>query len=148
MMEQTDTATEQEITLHLPSDITIVIVEDDRGHYILTEKCLRQAGASNEIIWFEDGQAALDFFFDEGFNSHRPRCIVLLDIRLPKIDGTVVLKKMKADPKLESIPIIMLTTSEDRQIAAECYKLGCEAHVIKPPGKVLLRAIERLKDRM
>lgn len=139
---------EMEMNITLPKYVVIVIVEDDRGHYLLTKKCLRQAGIENEIIWLEDGQSALDYFFNETFNNSHQKYIVLLDIRLPKHDGTVVLKKMKADPKLQSIPVIMLTTSEDRQIAANCYELGCEAHVVKPPGKVLLRAIERVKQRL
>lgn len=148
MTEETKTVETAEIKVTLPENVVIVIVEDDRGHYLLTKKCLQNAGINNEIVWLEDGSAALDFFLKELPGHDHKKYIVLLDIRLPKIDGTIVLEKMKQDQRLEDIPVIMLTTSEDRAVANHCYELGCEAHVIKPPGNVLLKAIERVKMRL
>lgn len=148
MTEETKTLEKAEIQITLPENVAVVIVEDDRGHYLLTKKCLRGAGIENEIIWLEDGRAALDFFFNDPPANPSVKYIVLLDIRLPKIDGTIVLEKLKKDERFEDIPVIMLTTSEDRAVANHCYELGCEAHVIKPPGTVLLKAIERLKMRL
>lgn len=148
MTEEDKVLEETKMTLELPSHVSIVIVEDDSGHYVLTKNCLRGAGIFNEIIWLEDGQAAMNFFWDENFRKDHQKYIILLDIRLPKIDGTVILEKLKKDENFEGIPIIMLTTSEDQQVARECYELGCDAHVVKPPGMVLLKAIERIKMRL
>ena len=148
MTRHTEPLTKAEETVSLPRNVSIVIVEDDRGHYLLTKHCLREGGVSNNIIWLEDGGAAMDFFFNNGQIPPQQKYLVLLDIRLPKVDGTVILEKMKQDESLSSIPVIMLTTSEDRQVANHCYELGCEAHVIKPPGPVLLKAIERIRRRL
>ncbi|HOK95943.1 MAG TPA: response regulator [Anaerohalosphaeraceae bacterium] len=130
--------------LSVRQDIGIVIAEDDPGHYVLARNCLRSAGITNEILWFEDGQAVLDFF--SKLDRKGGRYILLLDIRMPKVDGMKVLETIKKDPVLRDIPVIMLTTSEDQELAKHCYDLGCEAHIIKPPGKVLLKAIERLSQ--
>jgi len=133
----------------LRDNIVILIVEDDQGHYALAEYCLRKAGIQNEILWFEDGQKILDFLNGDGHpRKNGNKYIMLLDIKMPKLDGIEVLKKIKSDGQLMDISIIMLTTSEDQHIAAKCYDLGCDAHIIKPPGKVLLKAIERVARRI
>lgn len=140
MTAQTDAEPQRPLTVR--QDISILIAEDDAGHYVLARNCLRNAGLTNKILWFEDGQAVLDFFY--GPERKKGRYILLLDIRMPKVDGMKVLEMLKKDPALQDIPVIMLTTSEDQELAKRCYDLGCEAHIIKPPGKVLLKAIERL----
>ncbi len=147
MTEETKTPEETFLDVKLPPYVVIVIVEDDRGHYLLTKNCLRQAGITNEIVWLEDGQAAIDFFFDPDGNEQK-KYLLLLDIRLPGVDGITVLKKLKQDDTLQAIPVIMLTTSEDRDVADHCYEVGCDAHVIKPPGNVLLKNIQRIKMRL
>ena len=148
MKEETELLESTDLQVTLPDNVVIVIVEDDRGHYLLTQKCLQAAGITNPIVWLEDGSAALDFFFKDPSRRDHVKYLVLLDIRLPKIDGTVVLEKLKKDERFEQVPVIMLTTSEDQQLAHQCYELGCEAHIIKPPGTVLLKAIQRLKIRL
>ena len=147
MTNEIKTLTKEEITVTLPKNVVIVIVEDDEGHYLLTRTCLRNAGLSNEIVWLEDGRRAIDFFFGDAFGKDHAKYIILLDIRLPKVDGTRVLDTLKKDEKCQEIPVIMLTTSEDQELARQCYKLGCDAHVVKPPGTALLQAIKRLKTR-
>lgn len=144
MNNETQICTETEMKVKLPSNATIVIVEDNRGHYLLTKNCLREAGIENEIVWLEDGQAALDFFFSETSENNHQGYILLLDIKLPKVEGTVILEKLKSDKKRARIPVIMLTTSQEDESTQRCYDLGCESHVVKPPGKALLTAIERL----
>jgi CheY-like chemotaxis protein len=110
---------------------TILIVEDDEGHAILIRENLQAAGVQNPIEHFRDGQTALDFFA-----SGRPRptetCIVLLDIRMPKVDGIEVLRRMKADPQLRTIPVIMLTTTDDIREVQRCHQLGCNGYIQKP----------------
>ena len=137
----------ESITLKLRKEIVLFIVEDDQGHYLLIKNCLRRAGIDNEIVWFEDGQAAMDYVFSENSLDSSKRYIMLLDIRMPKVDGLKVLEQLKQNDVTKEIPVIMLTTSEDRDVARQCYELGCFAHIIKPPGDVLLRAIQRVCER-
>ena len=110
---------------------TILIVEDDEGHAILIRENLEAAGLSNRIEHFHDGQAVLDYF-----KTRRPRAgetyIVLLDIRMPKVDGIEVLRRMKADPDLQILPVIMLTTTDDLLEVQRCHQLGCRGYIQKP----------------
>jgi len=123
--------------------------QSDHNHYILTEYCLRKAGIQNEIIWFEDGQATLDFLNGDGHpREHSNKYIMLLDIKMPKVNGIDILKELKTNEHLMDISTIMLTTSDDHHLVAECYELGCQAHIVKPPGKVLIKAIERVAQRI
>jgi CheY-like chemotaxis protein len=110
---------------------TILIVEDDEGHAILIRENLEAAGVPNRIEHFTDGQAVLDFF------ARRPPTpnesyIVLLDIRMPKVDGIEVLRRMRADPQLRLLPIIMLTTTDDVRDVQRCHQLGCSGYIQKP----------------
>ena len=91
---------------------TILIVDDDEGHAILIRENLEAAGLSNRIRHFRDGQAILDFFFKD-HPAPGDAFLVLLDIRMPKIDGIEVLRRLKADPGLRKLPVIMLTTTDD-----------------------------------
>src|SRR3954465_4380962 len=95
--------------VHYP---TILIVDDDEGHAILIRENLEAAGLKNKIEHFRDGQAILDFF-NQGRPSNTESYLILLDIRMPKVDGIEVLRRLKADPKLRNLPVIMLTTTDD-----------------------------------
>jgi len=110
---------------------TILIVDDDEGHAILIRENLEAAGLTNRIQHFPDGQAILDFFF-----ARRPpgadTFLVLLDIRMPKVDGIQVLRQLKADPDLRTLPVIMLTTTDDIREVERCYQLGCNGYIQKP----------------
>ncbi len=110
---------------------TIFIVEDDEGHAILIRENLAEAGVRNPIEHFRDGQAVLDFFA-----AKRPvqneNYIILLDIRMPKIDGIEVLRRVKGDPTLRKIPVIMLTTTDDVREVERCHQLGCNGYIQKP----------------
>ncbi len=132
-------------------NVVILIVEDDEGHYILTKHCLRQADISNEILWFADGQEVLDFLYKQGDGDkldEAKKYLMLLDIRLPKVDGMKILETIKKDDKLQKIPVIMLTTSDDQLQAGVCYELGCNAHIIKPVGDVLIKAVQWAGQRL
>jgi CheY-like chemotaxis protein len=110
---------------------TILIVDDDEGHAILIRQNLESAGLENRIEHFRDGQAILDFFF-----NHRHRAsetyLILLDIRMPKVDGIEVLRRLKADPEFRKLPVIMLTTTEDTREVERCHQLGCSVYIQKP----------------
>jgi CheY-like chemotaxis protein len=109
----------------------ILIVDDDEGHAILIRENLEAAGLRNPIEHFRDGQAILDFFAQRPHGSQES-FIVLLDIRMPKIDGIEVLRRLKADPEMSKLPIIMLTTTDDSREVERCYELGCNVYIQKP----------------
>lgn len=116
-------------------EVVILMVEDDEGHARLAEKNLRRAGINNEFLRFKDGQEVLDFLFQETEGQNREMngaYLVLLDIRLPKIDGIEVLRRIKQDEELRKIPIIMLTTMDDPREVDACHRLGCSHYIVKP----------------
>jgi CheY-like chemotaxis protein len=109
----------------------ILIVDDDEGHAILIRENLEAAGLTNRIEHFRDGQAVLDFFFKDSHPKDETY-LVLLDIRMPKVDGIEVLRRLKADPELRKLPIIMLTTTDDTREVERCHELGCSVYIQKP----------------
>lgn len=114
---------------------TILIVEDDEGHAILIRENLEMAGLKNPVRHFRDGQAILDYFFDKSgkaVRGHDGTYLVLLDIRMPKVDGIEVLRRLKADSNLRTLPVIMLTTTDDTREVQRCHDLGCNVYVQKP----------------
>lgn len=116
-------------------EVVILIAEDDEGHAELIRRNLERAGIANPIIHFRDGRAAVDFLFCEGNGPHRTAgdaYVLLLDIRMPKLDGTGVLARIKADPILKKIPVIMVTTTDDPREIALCHELGCSHYITKP----------------
>jgi len=120
-----------------PRAPVILIVDDDEGHAVLVRDSLLEAGLSNRIEHFPDGQAVLDFFFPNakgtaGAMEKDQPYLVLLDIRMPKVDGVEVLRRLKADKELRKLPIIMLTTTEDPREVARCHDLGCNVYLQKP----------------
>lgn len=118
-------------------EVVIIMAEDDEGHAALMERNLRRSGLTNEIIKFKDGEETLNFFLREGEGPHRVsgvRYILLLDIRMPKVDGVTVLRRLKQDPELIKIPVIILTTTDDPREVEECHRLGCSNYITKPVG--------------
>jgi len=118
-------------------NVTLLIAEDDDGHAELIEENLRDSGLENVIIRFRDGQEVLDFLF-AGPSKTAPRrlpggtYVLLLDIRMPRVDGVEVLRQLKQSPELKSMPVIMLTTTDDPQEIQSCYSLGCNCYITKP----------------
>ncbi|TVQ41075.1 MAG: response regulator [Spirochaetaceae bacterium] len=116
-------------------EVTILVAEDDAGHAGLVRKNLTRAGITNEIKHFADGQAIVDFLFCRGDGEHRSphgAYVLLLDIRMPKLDGTEVLRLIKADPELRKIPVVMITTTDDPREVERCHQLGCSSYITKP----------------
>ena len=116
-------------------EVVILVVEDDNGHARLIEKNLRRAGIRNEMLRFEDGQKILDFLFHRGEGRKREDYtpyLLLLDIRIPKIDGVEVLRQIKQDDELRKVPVIMLTTTDDPREVDVCHSLGCSHYIVKP----------------
>ena len=113
----------------------ILIVDDDEGHALFVRDHLLEAGLNNRIEHFRDGQAVLDFLFRRGrgpFREENQPYLVLLDIRMPKVDGIEVLRQLKADQELHKLPVIMLTTTDDPREVERCHALGCSSYIVKP----------------
>lgn len=116
-------------------EVVILVADDDDGHAGLIRKNLSRAGITNDIMRFRDGQETVDFLFCRGEGPHRKRgvpYILLLDIRMPKLDGTDVLRAVKSHAELKKIPIIMITTTDDPREVEMCHALGCSNYVTKP----------------
>lgn len=116
-------------------EVDIVIAEDDEGHATLIRKNLKRSGVSNRILWFKDGQKTLDFFFSIGDGPHREigtPYLLLLDLRMPKVDGVEVIRQLKQDSELRKIPIIVITTTDDPREVENCHSLGCSNYITKP----------------
>ncbi len=119
----------------MTQEVVILIADDDAGHARLIEKNLQRAGLHNPVLRFEDGQDILDFLFRRGSGSKRmPEVpyLLLLDIRMPKVDGVEVLRQIKADVELRKLPVSMLTTTDDPREVAHCHALGCGNYIVKP----------------
>jgi CheY-like chemotaxis protein len=114
--------------------VRIVIAEDDDGHALLIERNLRRAGIGNELVRCADGQEVLDFFIGNGEPGREPDTpyLLLLDIRMPKVDGIDVLKRLKSDAELRKVPVIMLSTMDDPREVDRCHELGCSHYITKP----------------
>lgn len=119
----------------MTEEVVILIADDDAGHARLIEKNLRRVGLHNPVHRFDNGEAILDFLSGRGSGPKRAsemQCLLLLDIRMPKMDGVEVLQRIKADSELRKMPVIMLTTTDDPREVARCHSLGCSSYIVKP----------------
>lgn len=116
----------------MDKDFTILVAEDDIGHFMLTKRCLESADLSGNIVHFLDGQIAYDFLRDNCCDCDHEKYLLLLDIRMPKIDGVELLKRIKADPYMADIPVVVVSTSDNPENISQCKELGCEDYIIKP----------------
>jgi len=113
----------------------ILLVEDDPNDVELTLSALRESHLANEVAVARDGEEALDFLYRRGAYTSREEgnpVVVLLDLKLPKVDGMEVLKRAKADPDLKTIPVVVLTSSREEQDLVSSYHSGSNAYVVKP----------------
>ncbi len=116
--------------------VEILLVEDNPDDAELALRALRKNNLANRVVHVVDGEAALDFLFARGAYEERsienqPK-VVLLDLKLPKVDGLSVLREAKADPRTSFIPIVVLTSSKEEQDLIESYKLGVNSYIVKP----------------
>lgn len=113
----------------------ILLVEDDPKDIELTLAALEEYNLSNEIVVARDGAEALDYLYRRGEFKQRPDgnpVVILLDLKMPKLDGVQVLQQLMADEQLRLIPVVILTSSRESRDLKECYKLGANAYVVKP----------------
>ena len=132
-----------------PNAVEILLVEDSPQDLELTLRALKKANISNAIQIVRDGAEALQFIFCEGAYAARrieqaPR-LVLLDLKLPKVDGLEVLQRIKSDPRTKSIPVVILTSSKEQRDVVEGYKLGVNSYIVKPVNfEGFAKAVENL----
>jgi two-component system response regulator len=117
-------------------EIEILLVEDNPTDAELTIRALTRKNLANKVVWVKDGAEALDFIFAKGEYSDRnaeelPK-LILLDLRMPKVDGLEVLQKIKAEENTRRIPVVVLTSSQEDRDIVESYKLGVNSYVSKP----------------
>jgi CheY-like chemotaxis protein len=116
-------------------DVVILIAEDDGGHFALVKRNLWRSCVSNSFLHFKNGQDVLDFLYMRGDGPKmmpNTAYLLLLDIRMPKVNGTDVLSEIKQDPELKKIPVIMLTTTDSAKEVQRCHDMGCSFYIVKP----------------
>ena len=117
-------------------EIEILLVEDNEADEELAIHALRTNNLANQIHVARDGEEALDFLFCRGAHAHRdfekPPRLVLLDLKLPKVDGLEVLRRLKSDPRTKAIPIVILTASREERDMINGYQLGVNSYIQKP----------------
>lgn len=122
--------------MNKPDDIDILLVEDNPNDVELTLRALRKHNLADRVFVVKDGAEALEFLFGGGAYPERkaedrPR-VILLDLKLPKVDGIEVLRRIKSDDRTKSIPAVMLTSSQEERDVLETYSLGVNSYIVKP----------------
>ena len=116
--------------------VEILFVEDSMDDATLTIRALTKSGFTNKLHHVKDGAEALEFIYCKGIyasrNIKRNPKLILLDLKMPKISGMQVLEKVKSDPDLKSIPVVILTSSQEDPDISRCYALGANSYIVKP----------------
>jgi CheY-like chemotaxis protein len=122
--------------MSMHDEVEILLVEDNPTDAELTIEALREGNLANHLVWVKDGAQALDFVFGNGAYANRntevPPKVIMLDLRLPKVDGLEVLKILKANESTSMIPVVVLTSSKEERDVTESYNLGVNSFVSKP----------------
>jgi len=116
--------------------VEILLLEDNKNDAELAMMALEEFNLSNQMVWLKDGKQGLDFLFGEGEfkgrDIERPPKLILLDLKMPKVDGIEVLRKLRANPKTKFIPVTVLTSSKEERDIIETYQLGVNSYIVKP----------------
>jgi two-component system response regulator len=119
-----------------PNQVEILLVEDNPEDAEMTMRALRKRNLANHLHWVKDGEEALEYLFCTGRYagrdmSHPPR-LVLLDIKMPKVDGIEVLRRVKSSERLKQVPVVVMTSSNEERDVLESYRLGVNSYIVKP----------------
>ena len=115
--------------------VKILLVEDSETDAEMTMRALGRKNLANNLVWVKDGAEALDFLFRRGIYASRSNAspkLVLLDLKMPKVDGIEVLRQIKANERTKAIPVVMLTSSAEERDIVSSYSLGVNSYVVKP----------------
>ena len=130
-------------------DAVILLAEDDDGHATLTRMALREVGVNNQIIRFRDGQETVDFLFGTGQGPSREadaHYLLLLDLRMPKVDGIAVFRRIRQDEQLRRMPVVVLSTTDNPHEIETCKALHCSRYIVKAAGyQALAEALQQVK---
>jgi CheY-like chemotaxis protein len=116
-------------------EIEILLVEDSETDAEMSMRALRKHNLADKLVWVKNGAEALDFMFCSGDYAGRPNVqprLVLLDLKLPKVDGIEVLRRIKSDERTKNVPVVMLTSSAEERDIVESYRLGVNSYLVKP----------------
>jgi two-component system, response regulator len=114
-------------------EIEIILIEDNPDDAVLTIRALKKYHLSNHLVHIKDGAEALEFIFGKKTVSAKPR-VILLDLNLPKVSGLEILARLKSDEKTKTIPVVVLTSSNESPDVERCYELGANSYIVKPVG--------------
>jgi two-component system, response regulator len=116
--------------------VDILLVEDNATDAEMTMRALRRNNLANKLHWVKDGAEALDYMFRSGNYATRDRAtapkLIMLDIKMPKVDGIEVLRRLKADPTTRTVPVVVMTSSNEERDVLETYRLGANSYIVKP----------------
>ena len=117
-------------------EVEILLVEDNPMDAELAIRALKKRHLANRLVWVKDGAEALDYLFGVSTDApsaiaHTPK-VILLDLKLPKVDGLCVLRRLKGDDRTKAIPVVVLTSSREEQDIAQSYQLGVNSYIVKP----------------
>jgi two-component system response regulator len=118
------------------NDVEILLVEDNPHDAELTLRTLKKRHLANQLVWIKNGADALDYLFGASTDgssavTHTPK-VILLDLKLPKVDGLEVLRRLKSDERTKTIPVVVLTSSGEEQDLVKSYQLGVNSYIVKP----------------
>jgi len=118
------------------AEVEILLAEDDPGDAEMTLRALRRNNLANKVHWVRDGEQALDFMFRTGAYADRepgtvPK-LIMLDIKMPKVDGIEVLRRVKANEETRTVPVVVMTSSNEERDVVESYRLGVNSYIVKP----------------
>jgi CheY-like chemotaxis protein len=118
------------------NEVEILLAEDNPRDAEMTQRALRKINFANKVHWVKDGEAALNYLTRDGEYADRPASsnpkLVLLDIKMPKVDGIEVLRQIKANEDLKKIPVVVMTSSNEERDVIESYRLGVNSYIVKP----------------
>ena len=119
-----------------PNAVEIILIEDNPHDAELVLRALKKHGLTNKLQLLQDGAEALDFIFATGAYAdrdlnHRPK-LILLDLKLPKVDGLEILRRLKGDARTRSVPVVVMTSSQEEKDIVESYSLGVNSYIVKP----------------
>lgn len=113
----------------MSNPIEILLVEDNENDAELTIRSLKKNNLANHLLHLQDGEEAIEYLFNKANNNPK---LILLDLKMPKVDGLEVLKRLKGDPEKKTIPVVVLTSSKEERDIIESYHLGVNAYIVKP----------------